>query len=246
VALVRRACPIGPDDRAWVDHALAWLGTHLGSHAIHGRMLLPSDDGIASLRTGSESEIRALVERLCWQMGVDQRRVTVGEFFQTAEDEVVQRLPAGVGESLSAGHFRGVDGSVFIALESFEGSTPTQCVAAIAHELSHLRRPSPDEQPSAGGGEELVDLISVCLGLGVFAANACFDSVKVAGYRSVGYRTTLVGFMTERMYGYALARYALLRGEPDPTWARHLDVNPRTYLKQALRFLADQSGGRNA
>jgi hypothetical protein len=40
------------------------------------------------------------------------------------------------------------------------------------------------------------------------------------------------------MYGYALARYAWLRGETSPAWAAHLDTNPRTYLKDGLRFLA--------
>jgi hypothetical protein len=207
-------------------------------------MLLPTDDGFANLQTGSAPEIRALVERLCWQMGVDQRQVTVGEFFQTTEDEVIQRVPAGVNESPSAGHLRTTDGGVFIALEPCGSWTPTQCVAAIAHELSHLRLPAADVQAPGrgtqdGDDEELVDLTSVCLGLGVFAANACFESVKISGYRNVGFRTTVVGFMTERLYGYALARYALLRGEPDPAWAHLLDVNPRTYLKQALRFLAD-------
>lgn len=40
------------------------------------------------------------------------------------------------------------------------------------------------------------------------------------------------------MYGYALARHAWLRGERRPTWARHLDVNPRVYLRRGLRHLA--------
>jgi hypothetical protein len=40
------------------------------------------------------------------------------------------------------------------------------------------------------------------------------------------------------MYGYALARYAWLRGETNPAWARYLDTNPRTFLKRGLRYLA--------
>ncbi|GAA4473494.1 hypothetical protein [Phytohabitans houttuyneae] len=39
------------------------------------------------------------------------------------------------------------------------------------------------------------------------------------------------------MYGYALARYAWLRGETDPAWSRYLDTNPRAYLKRGLRYL---------
>nr|BFE73682.1 hypothetical protein GCM10020092_069830 [Actinoplanes digitatis] len=57
-----------------------------------------------------------------------------------------------------------------------------------------------------------------------------------------GYRTSRLGYLTEPMFGYALARYAWLRGETDPPWARHLDTNPRTFLRQGLRFLARTPG----
>jgi hypothetical protein len=43
--------------------------------------------------------------------------------------------------------------------------------------------------------------------------------------------------MTEQMYGYALARYARMRGEAGPEWSKHLDTNPRAYMKQGLKYL---------
>ena len=43
------------------------------------------------------------------------------------------------------------------------------------------------------------------------------------------------------MFGYALARYAWMRGESDPDWADHVDINPRTFCKKGLRYLK-QSG----
>jgi hypothetical protein len=43
--------------------------------------------------------------------------------------------------------------------------------------------------------------------------------------------------MTEQMFGYALACYAAMRGEPDPSWARYLDTNPRVYMKHGIRYL---------
>ena len=241
----RAQCPVEDDDRAWVDGGIDWLTRSLGTSVSTRPVLLPSDQQLDVVDPGSVPEIQTLVHRLCWYMGVDPALVTVGEFAQTSEEEVEQRLPGGVSEKLSEGHFRTTTGGVFIAVEAFEASTPTQVVASIAHELSHLRLPGGSRlsEQDVGEGrdeEELVDLVTVCLGLGVFAANACFSSVKVAGYRSSGFRTSLIGFMTERMYGYALARYTLLRGEPEPAWAGELDLNPRTYLKQALRFLAQE------
>ena len=40
------------------------------------------------------------------------------------------------------------------------------------------------------------------------------------------------------MYGYGLARYAWLRGEASPGWARYVDAIARTFLKRGLRYLA--------
>jgi hypothetical protein len=49
-----------------------------------------------------------------------------------------------------------------------------------------------------------------------------------------------LGYLTAPMHGYALARYAWLRGETDPGWAGYLDTNPRACLRQGLRFLASR------
>jgi hypothetical protein len=74
--------------------------------------------------------------------------------------------------------------------------------------------------------------------LGIFSANAAFEySREVRG--AYGYaRTSRLGYLTEPMYGYGLARYAWLRGEADPGWARYVDTNPRTFLKLGLRYQA--------
>jgi hypothetical protein len=69
--------------------------------------------------------------------------------------------------------------------------------------------------------------------MGVFQANAALEFSA----DSTGWRSSRLGYLSEQMWGYALARYALLRGEPDPDWASYLDTNPRAYLKQSIRFL---------
>jgi hypothetical protein len=108
-------------------------------------------------------------------------------------------------------------------------------VATIAHELGHERLLGESRiDASRRDGEPLTDLFSVFFGFGIFSANAAFE------FRSSdrSYQTSKLGYLTEAMYGYALARYAWLRGETSPAWAAHLDTNPRTYLKDGLRFLA--------
>ena len=110
----------------------------------------------------------------------------------------------------------------------------TTLIATLAHELGHVRllgeRRIPDDRPD---DEPLTDLLTVVFGLGVVTANAAFDFTA----DDRGWQSQRLGYMTEQMYGYALARYSLHRGEPDPPWARHLDTNPRAYMRQALRYL---------
>jgi hypothetical protein len=86
--------------------------------------------------------------------------------------------------------------------------------------------------------EPLTDLLTVFFGLGIFTANAAFEYMQ----DTRRYRTSRLGYLTEPMYGYALARYAWLRGETNPPWARYLDTNPRTFLKRGLRYIAEDTG----
>ena len=107
-------------------------------------------------------------------------------------------------------------------------------IATIAHELAHERLRGegriacdrPDYEP-------LTDLLTVYLGLGIFTANSAFEFSQNA----YSWGTRRMGYLTEPMFGYALACYAWMRGEGDPAWARYLDANPRAFLKKGLRFL---------
>ena len=93
---------------------------------------------------------------------------------------------------------------------------------------------------------QLCELATVFFGLGVFVANAAvtiWHSNEAyephAAPRSGDWTTTQVGPLDEQLLGYALARYAVMRAEPNPDWAHGLDTNPRVYMKQAARYLSD-------
>lgn len=121
-----------------------------------------------------------------------------------------------------------------IGIRDDRAAAPMALVATISHELGHVLLIG-DGRVSAHreDHEPLTDLLTVFFGLGIFGANAAFEYSRDAGYA----RTARLGYLTEPMFGYALARYAWLRGERNPGWAGHLDTNPRTFLKRGLRFL---------
>ena len=93
-------------------------------------------------------------------------------------------------------------------------------------------------------GEPLTDMLTVYLGMGIFTANAVLEHWHTAGDSPASlarWHTAEQGYLTEPMYGYALARYAVLRGEAKPAWAAYLDTNPRVSLKKSLRYLQTTS-----
>jgi hypothetical protein len=91
--------------------------------------------------------------------------------------------------------------------------------------------------------EPLTDLVTVYLGMGVFTANAAFSFRQFTGTGTQGWRAQRLGYLTEQMLGYTLACYAMLRGEPDPRWAKYLDTNPRVYMKRGVRYLRHAAPG---
>src|SRR5262245_48660067 len=85
--------------------------------------------------------------------------------------------------------------------------------------------------------EPLTDLTTVFFGLGIFTANS---TIRDRGWSSglwTGWSTARLGYLNQRMFAYALARFAFERNELEPAWLRHVRPDVRAPLKQGLRFL---------
>jgi hypothetical protein len=219
VALFTTPCPVNPREQKWIEQSLAWLRTAFGEpRAVISE--LPADD---------------LVGRLCRLMDVDPETITVELYGDSTENDLARAAGLTVRSRDAAGHYRRRNGRPVIAID--RTLTSTRLVATVAHELGHVRL---DGRYEGDDHEPLTDLLTVHFGLGIFAANACFDFSQDHGRRQV----RRLGYLTEPMYGYALACHAHRRGERRPDWAGQLDVTPRVYLKRGLRYLASASVGQ--
>src|SRR5262249_48375253 len=115
---------------------------------------------------------------------------------------------------------------------------PLALVATAAHELGHVLllgqgRVSPDAEDH----EELTDLLTVFLGLGVFTANTRVRSESSHDGLTESFGIRRLGYLGQPQTGYALALFAYARGEHDPAWARHLCADVRSPFKAGLRYL---------
>jgi len=109
---------------------------------------------------------------------------------------------------------------------------------SFAHHLAHVIL--------IGGGlvdkayadmEQLADLLTIYLGMGIFTANAVVHAYKRISGRGIDTEWTKQGSLTEETCGYALAKFAALRGEEHPMWAEYLSTNVHQYLDRSRQWL---------
>jgi hypothetical protein len=231
----RRAdCPVRPVEQEWIERSMDWFVEQFGTTRLHGDVVLPTDTYFPGTYRGSREDVRAVLERLCAHMDIDPSLVDLEHDEYDDNPELRARVPINTSSAGAAGHHRIRDGRSVIGIRDDQAARPMALVATIAHELGHVLLLGQGRiSPGREDHEPLTDLLTIFFGLGIFSANAAFEYAQERGYAT----TSRLGYLTEPMYGYGLARYAWLRGEANPGWARYVDTNPRTFLKRGLRYL---------
>ncbi|HZH30933.1 MAG TPA: hypothetical protein VEY11_09230 [Pyrinomonadaceae bacterium] len=232
-------CPVGAEDKAWIEESMLWLIEEFGRDALlNATVVLPTDEFFPDEFSEAEENVRALVDRVCACMGVDPERVEL-EFFTDEDGGVRPRLPFDESSRKGlAGHYRKRRDKFLISIESSQLTDPMFLVATSAHELGHVRLLGEGRvSGSFEDHEPLTDLLTVFLGLGVFTGNAVFTFSQWTDAFSQGWQTERRGYMSEEMFGYALALFAWVRGEQHPAWSKHLEGNVRDYFKGGLKYL---------
>jgi hypothetical protein len=233
----RPECPVRTVEQEWIDESMDWFVAEFGEDRLRGDVVLPNDDFFPGAYEGSPEDVERVVGLLCRHMSINRDRI---ELVHDPDDDadakaLADQVPLNSRFRGAAGHHVMRKGRSVIGIRSDQAAAPMALVATIAHELGHALLLG-DERITADRAdhEPLTDLLTVYYGLGIFTANAAFEFRN--DRRS--WSTNRLGYLTEPMYGYGLARYAWLRGEESPEWAGYLDTNPRTFLRQGLRYLA--------
>ena len=216
------ACPVAAREQKWIEESMAWFRATFGEP----RPVVPPDAFSRPL------DVPDLVAQLCAYMEIDPDSLTIELYGDTAEDDLARATGLTLRSRGAAGHYRREGGRPIVAVD--RTLTPLRMIATVAHELGHVRLDDGHVIQERADHEPLTDLATVHFGLGIFTANASFEFSQDDQWRSV----RRLGYLTEPMFGYGLACHAWLRGERRPDWARHLDTNPRVYLRRGLRYLA--------
>jgi hypothetical protein len=229
-------CPVEAQDKQWIDSRLDQLANLFGMEKLRtAPVILPTPEHFPDPYQGEPADVEPLKERVCGYLGLDPALIDV-EVYREA-------LPQGefYEQDMDVGcQFEQVGDRFRLLLDAAHLDTPLVVVALLARELALVELVGRQKLPLETHEQEgLAELYTVFLGLGVLTANASiFEKNWHEGDRGnskMGFR----GALTLAMYGYALARFAWLRGEQNPAWAKQLRPDVRTPFKAALRYLQE-------
>lgn len=238
-------CPVDDETREWIDNAFQWLIDELSIEVLReAQIVLPTEEYFPDPYNGSRVSIRKMLDRVCGFMDIDPALVEI-RFFENNDSSRFHPLAA--GES-SERHALGTyqmrrDGKYAISLDTMQATNPEMMVATIAHELGHVillgeGRLSEDYEDH----EPMTDLVTVFYGLGIFNANSSFVFEQFTNAQFQGGRAGSAGYLSEEMFGYALALFAYLRRESKPKWTIHLSTNVKSYFKSSSKYLNKTEG----
>jgi hypothetical protein len=207
-------------------------------------MILPDSSFFPDKFHGTKACVDGLVTRICGYMDVDPNRVEV-ELFSDRDDTVSKHRLGEEQYSGAAGlylHPGTPNDRIKVSINTSKLNNPTALVATVAHELGHVilladGRLSREDKSH----EYMTDLLTVFLGLGIFTANAVVQFSQWQDHSHQGWSISRQGYMTEEMFGYALAACAWMRNNSGNAWERHLSVNVKHYFKTSLNYL--EKGG---
>jgi hypothetical protein len=210
------ACPLAPREKAWVEVRMRWLAEQFGiDRLVRAEVVRPTDTCFPDTYDGTPEAAQRYMDRLCGYMGVQPAfRLLVHD------DEDLSGL---------AGWYE--PGTLHVA-QSLLGDAVAliaRVVQGLAHHLLFSRKLLADEPDRAW----VTDLLGVFLGVGVFLGNATLR--QSCHHKGRSYSSFV--YLSSPMLGYAMAIFAWLRGEEEPSWIGDLCPDASMFLRSGLRYL---------
>jgi hypothetical protein len=226
-------CPIGTWEKTWTESRMCWLAERLGiDRLLDADVLVPTAECFPLPYRGTEEDVRRVLDWLCGAMGVKPERLALEICPDTKPGRPTEMSAGAVGQ------YEYGEQQALIRVKESQLADPQKLAATLAHELGHelliggrlLTAEVPDH-------EDFTDLLPVFLGAGVFAANSTLEE----DYYDTGtwstWRIGKQGYLPARVFGYAFALFAFVRGEERPSWAEHLRLDAADPFWKGLRYL---------
>ncbi len=226
---------VDEETKQWLEECFQWLIKEFGEEVIRETLVvLPTEEFFPDKFSADERDIRVLFNTVCEYMETDSRKFRL-YFYENEVEKLRLKLPFYEGSNKSAAGFYSESGNRYvIGLQIGNHINPDNLIATMAHEIAHgrllgERRISGEDE----NHEYLADLLTVIFGMGIFNANSAFNFDSSMH----GWKASTEGYLTEEMFGYALAMFAYVRNETSPDWSKFLKTNVRHYFVNSLKYL---------
>src|ERR1017187_6738927 len=200
-------CPVSDDNRMRLEKNFSLLMDIFDREKIKQKKILIPHHSIFPIKYNGDTQTAFDTLKIV----AEQMEVEFDEIQLNFYDEGVDAISSGslwggriflnsdANDKGSAGLYWGrqEDNKYHIGLERRKLTQPENMVATLAHEIAHIKLLG--ENKIKENDEKLTDLTTVIFGLGIFNANAAFqtfNSIDSSGWQKMGY-------LTQMEWGYA-------------------------------------------
>jgi tetratricopeptide (TPR) repeat protein len=233
--------PVNEETREWLENYFLWLIDSFGKENIKSRkVMLPHYNDFPIHYDGKKQSATDTLKIVALQMEINPDDINL-IVYKEGEEAIDTGSVFGnrlflenvKGQKYSAAQYHGKqeDGKYLIALEEKKMTDSVDMVASLAHELSHIKLLG--EKRIQANNEKLTDLTTIVFGLGIFNANAAFQTKK--GFNYWGWSRS--GYLSQLQWGYSLALFSHLREEENPEWVNFVSENIKGAFTKSLRFI---------
>lgn len=238
---------VTPEDKDWIEEAFLWLeGEYTSDYLKNVRFYEPTKEFFPIDFKGTEQNAEDLTKIICEYMDIKDVQIDLHYFndkpLELTEGIVTSQNEAGfkheskniLGTYSEKGHRKYSIGIEFGLLKK-----PTNLIATIAHELSHLVLLG--EGRLNENDEELTDLNCIALGFGIFTCNAIFTFDQWQGTSHQGWQSQRSGYIPEEVATYALALLTKYQNKNENDWIDYLNPSPKKMFKKNMKYLTSTS-----
>jgi hypothetical protein len=219
-------CPVDEPARIWLEKSFQTLLNIFGKESTKKRnVLTPERIHFPVQYDGSEQSAIETLSIVANQMEVPIEKISL-DFYDDHLRQITEGSPGGLYWG------KGGNEKFEISLVRSKLDEPENMVATLAHEIAHIKLLG--ENRLEENDEPITDLTTIFFGLGIFNANAAFQTFADSKY----YGWSQSGYLTQMEWGYALSLFAYFREEEKPDWATHLCKNVKADFIQGQNFIS--------
>ncbi len=223
--LLRPPCPIDLREKVWTELRLGWLVERFGWQQMRdARVALPTSEYFPLIQDGSHAEAEQTFAAVCRYLGVEQEHVRLEIVSDDAE-------PDGSGDEAEAN-------VTTVRVPESMLKDQERLIAAIARfvTVERLAR-SGNLTGTENDASWLVELATVFFGMGIFGANVAVQHRETTDGALRWWTIRRHGHLPARVYGYAMALFAVSRREHRPAWARMLGHDALDTFRRGVKFV---------